>query len=103
MRPSTKRTLVSWSSRKDCAWALHLLRLQPDIEIVGLLTTINSEFDRVAMHGTRSAVLEAQASAANLPLWKIPLPWPCANEEYERRMAEACLRATSEGIGAIAF
>lgn len=98
-----KRILVSWSSGKDCAWALHLLRQQPGIEIVALLTTINSEFDRVAMHGTRSAILEAQASAATLPLWKVPLPWPCSNEEYERCMAEVCLRATSEGINAIAF
>ena len=98
-----KKILVSWSSGKDCAWALHLLRQQPDIKIVALLTTINSEFDRVAMHGTRSAVLEAQASAAALPLWKIQLPWPCSNEEYEHRIAEACLRATSEGIEAIAF
>jgi len=103
MKSSTKRTLVSWSSGKDCAWALHLLRQQPDIEIVGLLTTINAEFDRVAMHGTRTAILEAQAHAAGLPLWKIPLPWPCSNEEYQRRMAEACLRATSEGMHAIAF
>ena len=98
-----KRILVSWSSGKDCAWALHLLRRQPGIEIVGLLTTINSEFDRVAMHGTHSAVLEAQASAADLPLWKVPLPWPCSNEEYERRMADVCLRAASERIDAIAF
>jgi diphthamide synthase (EF-2-diphthine--ammonia ligase) len=80
-----------------------LLRQQSSIEIVGLLTTINSEFDRVAMHGTPRAVLEAQASAANLPLWKIPLPWPCSNEEYERRMSDVCLRAASEGIEAIAF
>jgi len=98
-----KRVLVSWSSGKDCAWALQLLRRQPGIEIVALLTTINSEFDRVAMHGTRTALLEVQASVANLPLWKIPLPWPCSNEEYERRMADACLRAAGEGINAIAF
>jgi uncharacterized protein (TIGR00290 family) len=103
MKSSIKRVLLSWSSGKDCAWALHLLRQQPDLEIVALLTTINTEFDRVAMHGTRSAVLEAQAHAAALPLWKIPLPWPCSNEEYERRMAEACLRATREDIHAIAF
>lgn len=103
IKSNIKRTLVSWSSGKDCAWALHLLRQQPDLEIVALLTTINSEFDRVAMHGTRSTVLEAQASAADLSLWKIPLPWPCSNEEYERRMAEACLRAAGKGIHAIAF
>ncbi len=103
MRAAIKRVLLSWSSGKDCAWALHLLRQQPDVEIVGLLTTINSEFDRVAMHGTRSAILEAQASAADLPLWKVPLPWPCSNKEYERRMADVCLRAVGERIDAIAF
>lgn len=98
-----KRILVSWSSGKDCAWALHLLRQQPDIEIVGLLTTINAEFNRVAMHGTRRAILEAQAAAARLPLWEIPLPWPCTNEIYEQRMADACQRAVAERIDAIAF
>ncbi len=98
-----KRVLVSWSSGKDCAWALHLLRRQPGIEIVGLLTTINAEFDRVAMHGTRRSILEAQAAAAGLPLWSIPLPWPCSNEVYEQRMAEACSRAVDEKIDAIAF
>jgi diphthamide synthase (EF-2-diphthine--ammonia ligase) len=98
-----KRVLVSWSSGKDCAWALHLLRQQPGIEVVGLLTTINAEFDRVAMHGTRRSVLEAQAAAAQLPLWDIPLPWPCSNEIYEERMARACRRAVSEKVDAIAF
>lgn len=98
-----KRVLLSWSSGKDCAWALHLLRQQLDIEIVGLLTTVNAEFDRVAMHGTRVAILEAQATAADLPLWSVPLPWPCSNEVYEQRMAETCRRAIDENIQAIAF
>ena len=75
----------------------------PSIEVVGLLTTLNSEFDRVAMHGTRRSVLEAQADAAQLPLWIIPLPWPCSNEIYEQRMGEACQRAVCERIDAIAF
>lgn len=98
-----KRVLLSWSSGKDCAWALHLLRQQPDIEIVGLLTTINAQFDRVAMHGTRRAVLEVQAAAARLPLWQIPLPWPCSNEIYEQQMSQACQRAIAERVSAIAF
>lgn len=98
-----KRVLLSWSSGKDCAWALHVLRQMPDIEVVALLTTVNAEFDRVAMHGTRRAVLEAQAAAAGLPLWAIPLPWPCTNEIYEARMAEACQRARDEKIDAVAF
>jgi uncharacterized protein (TIGR00290 family) len=98
-----KRILLSWSSGKDSAWTLHLLRRQPDIELVGLLTTLNTEFDRVAMHGTRKSVLEAQAEAAQLALRVIPLPWPCSNEVYEERMSEACQRAIAERIDAIAF
>ncbi len=98
-----KRVLLSWSSGKDSAWTLHALRRDPAIEICGLLTTLNSEFDRVAMHGVRRAVLEAQAAAAGLPLWIVPLPWPCANEVYEQRMAETCERAIREGIQAVAF
>src|SRR3954447_9361198 len=98
-----KRVLLSWSSGKDCAWTLHVLRQRDDFEVVGLLTTVNTEFDRVAMHGTRRSVLEAQAAAAGLPLWQIPLPWPCSNDVYEQRMSAACARAVSEGINAIAF
>jgi diphthamide synthase (EF-2-diphthine--ammonia ligase) len=98
-----KRVLLSWSSGKDSAWTLHVLRQQPDIEVVGLLTTLNTEFDRVAMHSTRRSVLEAQAEATHLPLWVVQLPWPCSNEIYEARMAEACQRAVNEHIQAIAF
>jgi uncharacterized protein (TIGR00290 family) len=98
-----KRVLLSWSSGKDSAWALHTLRQDPDLEVVGLLTTLNAEFQRVAMHGTRRSVLEAQAKAADLPLWVVPLPWPCSNEIYEQRMAEVCERAIAEKIDAMAF
>jgi uncharacterized protein (TIGR00290 family) len=98
-----KRTLLSWSSGKDSAWALHLLRRDPEIELWGLVTTLNAEFDRVAMHGTRRTILEAQANAAGLPLWIVPLPWPCTNEIYEQRMREVCDRAIAEKIDAFAF
>jgi uncharacterized protein (TIGR00290 family) len=98
-----KRVLMSWSSGKDSAWALHLLRRDPGIEVCGLLTTLNDEFQRVAMHGTRRSVLEAQAGAAQLPLWIAHLPWPCSNEIYEARMEEVCQKAIREHIDAIAF
>ncbi|MDR3683406.1 MAG: hypothetical protein P4L11_06735, partial [Geothrix sp.] len=97
------KALLSWSSGKDAAWALHALRCGGEVEVVGLLTTTNETFDRVAMHGVRRALVEAQAEAAGLPLWNVPLPWPCSNEAYEARMAEACARAVAEGIGAVAF
>ena len=94
---------MSWSSGKDSAWTLHVLRHGGEYEIVGLLTSVSTEFDRVAMHGTRRSVLEAQGRAAELPVWVVPLPWPCSNENYEQRMREVCNRAVSEGVNAIAF
>ena len=68
-----------------------------------LVTTLNGAVDRVAMHGVRGALLEAQAEAAGLPLWQVPLPWPCSNADYESKMAEACRRAVAEGFDSIAF
>jgi uncharacterized protein (TIGR00290 family) len=96
-------TLVSWSSGKDSAWSLHLLQRNPEYEVAGLLTTVNSAFDRVAMHSTRREILEAQAAAAGLPLQVVPLPWPCPNEHYEDAMRNACDTAVANGIRAIAF
>jgi uncharacterized protein (TIGR00290 family) len=97
------RTLLSWSSGKDSAWTLHTLRQQGAHDVVGLLTTINREFDRVAMHGTRASVLRAQAAAAGLPLTEVPLPWPCSNEQYEAMMRDVCAAAVRDGIEAMAF
>jgi uncharacterized protein (TIGR00290 family) len=98
-----KRILLSWSSGKDSAWTLHVLRQQAEYEIAGLLTTFNQEADRVAMHGVRRSLVEQQAAAAGLPLLSIPIPWPCSNEQYEELMTKACAKAVAEGIEAIAF
>jgi uncharacterized protein (TIGR00290 family) len=98
-----KPILLSWSGGKDSAWALHLLRDNPEYEVVGLLTTVNQHFGRVAMHGFRESLLDLQGEAAGLPLWKVPLPWPCSNEVYEGLMAGVCARAVSEGLHGIAF
>ncbi|HEY3975072.1 MAG TPA: ATP-binding protein [Candidatus Sulfotelmatobacter sp.] len=98
-----KKILLSWSSGKDSAWTLSILRQRSDIEIAGLLTIINTQFQRVAMHGTRRALLKLQAEAAGLPLWEVPLPWPCSNERYEQAMSAACTAAIDEGISGIAF
>lgn len=92
MSPEPRRVVLSWSGGKDAAWALHELRQDPGVELVGLLTTVNAAFDRVAMHGVRVELLRAQAAAAELPLHAIPLPWPCSNEVYEAAMGEAVAR-----------
>ena len=97
------RALLAWSSGKDSAFALHVLRSQGDVEVVGLLTTMNTVHDRVAMHAVRRELLEAQAVAVGLPLRTVALPWPCPNEAYEDAMRQAMDTARAEGIEAIAF
>jgi uncharacterized protein (TIGR00290 family) len=97
------KTLVSWSSGKDSAWMVHVLRQRGDIEIGALLTTINESAQRVAMHAVRVDVLKAQAEAIGAPLWMVPIPSPCPNEVYERAMAEAVARAVREGFTHAAF
>ena len=103
MSRSLKKVLLSWSSGKDSAWTLHLLRQQPDIQVAALVTTFNSAANRVAMHAVRRALVEAQAERTGIPLWAVDLPWPCSNLEYEERMRAVCQRAAAEGITAVAF
>lgn len=98
-----KKVLLSWSSGKDSAWALHLLRQCDDVAVVALVTTFNEAFGRVAMHAVRRELVQAQAEQAGLPLWEIPLPWPCSNEQYEAQMNGVCERAMAEGIEQVAF
>ena len=101
MRPM--KTLLSWSSGKDCAWALHDLLKQSEIEVIGLLTSFSRNSGAVAMHGTSRELVQAQADAVNLPLWEVDLPWPCSNIEYERLMGGAFAKAIESGITHLAF
>ncbi len=98
-----QKCLVSWSTGKDSAWLVHVLRHREDIELAGMLTTVNEKYSRVAMHAVREELLEAQADALRLPLWKVPIPSPCPNETYERAMRSAVDRAVAEGFTHIAF
>jgi uncharacterized protein (TIGR00290 family) len=94
---------MSWSSGKDSALALHLVRTQGVVDVIGLLTTVNTATDRVAMHGVRRTLLEAQAASLGLPLHVVELPWPCPNEVYEQRMSDALNRARDVGVEAAVF
>lgn len=93
---------LSWSSGKDCAWALHELRRQGR-EVAALFTTLNAAFDRVAMHGVRRELLEAQAASVGLPLHVVDLPWPCSNDDYEARMRGLVDMAQRAGVTEMAF
>ena len=97
------KILHSWSSGKDSAWALHVLNRQHPGAVAALLTTVNETMDRVAMHGVRRDVLEAQARAAGLPLRIVPIPHPCSNEIYESRMRQAVAAAVADGFTHASF
>ena len=97
------KILVSWSTGKDSAWMLHVIRQQQLGTPAALLTTVNEAADRVAMHAVRTAVLRMQADAAELPLVTVPIPSPCPNEVYEARMEEACRAAVADGFTHVAF
>ena len=98
-----KKVLMSWSSGKDSAWALYKLQQDPTVEIIGLFSTVNSEFDRVAMHGVRVELLKRQAESIGLPIELIEIPYPCSNEEYEKVMSAFVEQAKAKDIECFAF
>jgi uncharacterized protein (TIGR00290 family) len=98
-----KKTLLSWSSGKDSAWALHLLQNDPAVELVGLFTVMNRTYARVSMHGTRLEMLKRQADAVGLPLQTINLPDPCANEQCDTIMGGFVMESAADGVQCMAF
>lgn len=92
-----------WSTGKDSAWSLHVLRASGGVEVTGLVTTVTPAFGRVAIHGTRVELLEAQAASAGLPLWVVELPHPCSNDAYEAAVAPLLSDAAGRGVRAMAF
>jgi uncharacterized protein (TIGR00290 family) len=98
-----KKTMLSWSSGKDSAWALHVMREDPEIVVDGLFCTINQEFDRVAMHAVRVALLQKQADSVGLHIQLIPIPYPCSDAEYAKIMNEFVRREKERGVEYFAF
>jgi uncharacterized protein (TIGR00290 family) len=98
-----ERVVLSWSGGKDSALALSELRRAGTYEVVGLLTTVTREYDRVSIHGVRRTLLEAQAQATGLPLTVVEISAGAPNGEYEARMGEALERFREEGVRTVAF
>jgi uncharacterized protein (TIGR00290 family) len=98
-----RKTMLAWSSGKDSAWALHVLKQKPEFEVVGLFSTVNEAFNRVAMHAVRLELLMRQAQCTGLPLDVIHIPYPCSNNDYEDRMRVFIEKAKNEKIECIAF
>jgi uncharacterized protein (TIGR00290 family) len=93
MHSRRRAMLLSWSGGKDAAWTLHVLQQRDDVEVVGLLTTLDAATDRVAVHGIRRELLQAQADAIGLPLIEARIPANADNTSYESALADALDRA----------
>jgi len=98
-----RKTLMSWSSGKDSAWALHQLQQDPTIEVTGLFCTITGEFKRATMHAVRVELLKQQAQSIGLPLELIEIPYPCSNDAYGEIMGKFIEKAKQANIQCIAF
>jgi uncharacterized protein (TIGR00290 family) len=103
LTPPRPKALISWSSGKDSAFALHEIRRSSEFEVVGALTTVTETFGRVSIHGVRQEILLAQLDAAGLLPRMVPIPYPCPNEIYQARIAEAVAKAVQDGISHIIF
>jgi len=97
------KALISWSSGKDSAFALHEIRKAGTFDVVGALTTVTETFGRVSIHGVREEILRAQLDAAGLPPLIVPIPYPCPNDVYEQRMAKALAQARTDGVTHMIF
>lgn len=95
--------MLSWSSGKDSAWALHVMRQDTDINVAGLFCTINQQFERVAMHAVRVALLQQQADSIGLPIRLIPIPYPCSNADYASIMEAFVADEKKHGVECFAF
>ncbi len=98
-----RKTLMSWSSGKDSAWALYKLQQDPEIDLRGLFCTVNKEFNRVAMHAVRVELLKHQSTSIGLPLEIIEIPYPCTDEIYGEIMGQFVERAKKDNIEYFAF
>ncbi|MFT5891934.1 MAG: hypothetical protein ACI9Y7_002041 [Dokdonia sp.] len=87
----------NWSSGKDSSLALYKLLEDSEYKISKLVTTVNSDYNRVSMHGLRIALLEQQAASIGFPLEKITFPAQVSMETYSNTMREATTQLYNDG------
>ncbi|MCC6555146.1 MAG: adenine nucleotide alpha hydrolase [Polyangiaceae bacterium] len=102
-RSGKKRVLFSWSGGKDSSMALHEIGKGNEHEVIALLTTLTEDYDRITMHGVRSALLERQAAALGLPLHKMYIPRNATMDQYEAALREALQSYSAASVSHVGF
>lgn len=92
-----KKAFINWSSGKDAAFALYYLQQDRDSLVEKLVTTVNTDLQRISMHGLRKELLIEQAKSIDLPLHIIPLEGNVSMEVYDSQMRAATEKLVHEG------
>ncbi|MGZ4058005.1 MAG: Dph6-related ATP pyrophosphatase [Bacteroidia bacterium] len=97
-----EKCIFCWSGGKDSALALYTILQGERYEVVVLLTTLNSQFKRISMHGVREELLDEQAASIGLPLIKMYVN-EGTNEEYEKEMERVLIQYKGQGVRKVIF
>ena len=97
------RAILSWSSGKDSAMALHRILTTKQLEVVCLVTTVTDRYHRVSMHGVREELLDLQAKSLGYEIEKVQIPYPCPNEIYEEKMRRLLSKWKEQGVSHVIF
>ena len=95
--------VMCFSGGKDSSLALQAIKHDHQYDVVALLTTVTSEYERVSMHGVHRALLREQAASIGIPLTEVDVPPASSNDVYEREMGKAFGRLRADGIRRVAF
>ena len=98
-----EKCIVSWSGGKDSALALHEILKAERYQVLGLLTTVTTDFDRISVHGVRRVLLEKQASSLGFPLEKMLVPKSVDNVEYENTLLKLLEKNRDRGVSSVVF
>lgn len=98
-----KKAFLNWSSGKDAAFSLFKLQQEKEISVEKLVSTVNSQTNRISMHGIRKGLLEEQAKSLGIPLHIIDLPGEVSMPDYNKIMMREIKKLVSEGFSYSVF
>jgi uncharacterized protein (TIGR00290 family) len=99
----TEKVILSWGGGKDSALALYEIQKNDNYEVLGLLTILAEDYDRVSMHGVRRILLERQADSLGFPLEKVFISKNASIEEYESEMRQVSETYLAAGVSSVVF
>lgn len=92
------KAIFNWSGGKDSSLALYHILKDKEFDITALMTTVNSKYERISMHGVRKELLYAQGEAIGLPIKEIRVPEMPTMSEYDDLMKKELGELSKQGV-----